>query len=177
MKSELVPSSSRVVQWIHPSYRDLVIEQLSLDVTLKSRFLQVMNLEGIKLTVSQAGGGRGDRKLPFLVSDHDWVLLSARSLQVLDGLEIPKAVSMLRVFRSAMVDATGSDHTRLSTILGSCCDSIRKRLDATQDVIRAAQLRELFEATVVVDPLRPPTAGANLEGSYFRAARHNKRCY
>jgi hypothetical protein len=153
MKSELIPKPSGVVQWIHPSYRDLVIEQLSLDVALRSRFLQVMNLEGIKLTVSQAGGGRGDRKMPLLVSGNDWTLLSARSLQVLDSLEIPNAVSMLRVFRSAMVDATGADRMRLSAILGSCCDAIRRRLDAAQDVIRSGQLRELFESTIMVDPL------------------------
>ena len=151
--SEPGSPSSGVVQWIHPSYRDLIIEQLSLDMSLRSRFLKVMNLEGIKLTVSQAGGGRGDRRMPLLVSDDDWVLLSARSLQVLESLEVAKAVSTLRVFRSAMVDAIGSDRARLSAILGSCCDAIRIRLDTTQDVIRSGQLRELFESTVMVDPL------------------------
>jgi hypothetical protein len=60
---------------------------------------------------------------------------------------------MLRVFRSAMVDATGADRMRLSAILGSCCDAIRRRLDAAQDVIRSGQLRELFESTIMVDPL------------------------
>lgn len=153
MNSELVPPSPRVVQWIHPSYRDLVIEQLSIDAALRTRFLQLMNLEGVKLTVSQAGGGRGDRRMPLLVSDQDWLLLSARTQQLLEDLEMSKAVSMLRVFRSAMVDATGEDRTRLSKILGACCDAIKRKLDATKDVIRAAQLRELFEATVLVDPL------------------------
>jgi hypothetical protein len=153
MNSELIPSAMGVVQWIHPSYRDLVIEQLSIDAALRTRFLEVMNLEGVKLTVSQAGGGRGDRRMPLLVSDQDWLLLSNRSQQLLENLEISKAVSMLRIFRSAMVDAAGRDRTRLSNILGVCCDTIRKRLDAAKDVIKAAQLRELFEATVLLDPL------------------------
>ena len=57
---------SLTVQWIHPSYRDLVIDELSQDQSLRLRFLQMANLEGIKLALSQAGGAKGERHLPLL---------------------------------------------------------------------------------------------------------------
>jgi hypothetical protein len=145
--------SSRKIQWIHPSYRDLVVEQLSSDATLRARFLHSMDLEGLKLAVSQAGGKSGDRRLPLLVTDKDWDILAARTLELLNKLTVPQSISLLTVLRSATVDLKGSDRTQLVGVLESCCREIRKKLDITAHPIRESHLRELFDATILIDPL------------------------
>ena len=52
-------TTQRYVEWIHPSYRDLVIEQLRDGGSLKSEFLHRMNVAGVKLALSDTGGSTG----------------------------------------------------------------------------------------------------------------------
>jgi len=146
-------SQPRGVRWIHPSYRDLVIEQLAIDINLRSRFLELMDIEGVKLAVSQAGGRRGDRRLPLLVSESDWKLLLSRSLEIVKNSDVPTAILMIRILRSATVDLPGITRNQLLRVLEACCGAIRVRVDETQCVIKEAELRELLEATVLIDPL------------------------
>jgi hypothetical protein len=62
---ETVIEAHDSVSWIHPSYRDLVIEELSTDSALKHEFLENTNLDGIKLALSDTGGAGGARKFPL----------------------------------------------------------------------------------------------------------------
>ena len=56
----------RRIDWIHPSCRDLVIEELTSEPTLQAKFVEKMSLQGIKLSVSDSGGVTGERRLPLL---------------------------------------------------------------------------------------------------------------
>lgn len=64
------------VRWIHPSYRDLVIEELALDAGLTAVFLQGASAEGIALALSRAGGATGERNLPLLQTPSAWNALA-----------------------------------------------------------------------------------------------------
>src|SRR3954451_1044110 len=44
------------VGWVHPSWRDLVIDRLSADAGARSRFTRVAGIEGVELALSVAGG-------------------------------------------------------------------------------------------------------------------------
>lgn len=68
------------VDWIHPSYRDLVIDELIEDAKLRSAFIRGASLEGIKLAVSGTGGKSGERRLPFIRSAESWDILQERCL-------------------------------------------------------------------------------------------------
>ena len=57
--------------WMHPSYRDLVIEELSRDAHLRRLFLTNCGVDGLKLAISEEGGERGEIKLALLTSK--WV--------------------------------------------------------------------------------------------------------
>jgi hypothetical protein len=72
--------NQRYVEWIHPSYRDLVIEQLRDGGSLKSEFLNRMNVAGIKLALSDAGGSTGRLRFPLITSSRDWDVLRERTL-------------------------------------------------------------------------------------------------
>jgi hypothetical protein len=67
-----------VVGWVHPSWRDLVIDQLTSDAASRRAFLAQAGIEGLLLAVSTAGGREGEREFPLLVDDADWDLLGDR---------------------------------------------------------------------------------------------------
>jgi hypothetical protein len=117
------------VSWIHPSYRDLVIEELSNDPTLKGHFLGNTNLEGIKLALSDAGGAAGGRKFPLIRSDDDWKTLVTRCPQFAANAEEPEAAEMLQVLYSAHEVASTEKAGRLTEIISAVCDVLREKWD------------------------------------------------
>jgi len=60
------------VTWVHPSWRDLVVEHLATDRQARRDFLASCELHGAQLALSTAGGAAGERTLPLLVDDADW---------------------------------------------------------------------------------------------------------
>ena len=75
-------TTQRFVEWIHPSYRDLVIEQLRDGGSLRSEFLNRMNVAGVKLALSEAGGATGKLKFPLVSSTIEWDTLRERCLDL-----------------------------------------------------------------------------------------------
>lgn len=63
---------------MHPSWRDLVIDELAGDPAARPRFLSAVGLDGALLALSTAGGARGERLLPLLAADADWDALGDR---------------------------------------------------------------------------------------------------
>jgi hypothetical protein len=51
------------VTWVHPSWRDLVIEELIEDPADRQKFLRASSIEGVLLAISIAGGSAGERVL------------------------------------------------------------------------------------------------------------------
>jgi hypothetical protein len=84
------------VGWVHPSWRDLVIDRLAADAEARARFLRVAGIEGIELAVSVGGGGRGERNLPLASSDADWDLLTTRSLELARELDSDGVTRLIR---------------------------------------------------------------------------------
>src|SRR5205823_5145497 len=54
------------VQWIHPSCRDLAIEELGRSHQFRQKFLRECSLSGVEVAISIGGGAAGDRTLPLL---------------------------------------------------------------------------------------------------------------
>ncbi|HEY3187892.1 MAG TPA: hypothetical protein VGJ70_10480, partial [Solirubrobacteraceae bacterium] len=64
------------VVWVHPSWRDLVVDHLAASPAERRAFLEAAELPGIELALSTAGGPHGERALPLLVADEDWDALA-----------------------------------------------------------------------------------------------------
>jgi len=71
-----------LVDWIHPSYRDLVIDELSRDLPSLRRFLRNASVDGLALAISAAGGPSGTRRFPLLNAPDCWADLRDRSLEI-----------------------------------------------------------------------------------------------
>jgi hypothetical protein len=70
------------IDWMHPSYRDLVIDELSADPGLQHEFLSSMGLSGIKLAISDTGGKEGERRFPLMNLHDSWEILDSRCIWV-----------------------------------------------------------------------------------------------
>lgn len=68
----IIDSKEPYLDWAHPSYRDLVIEQLGMDLKLLSEFWSHAGVDSISLALSEAGGAAGNRRWPLLQDDAAW---------------------------------------------------------------------------------------------------------
>jgi len=66
------------IGWVHPSWRDLVIDELREDSNARQHFLSVSGVDGVTLALSRAGGAAGERVLPLLITDADWDAIGDR---------------------------------------------------------------------------------------------------
>jgi hypothetical protein len=149
------------IDWIHPSYRDLVIQELENDEAMGAVFLEHCSFEGLRLAISVAGGAAGERRFPLMKSDHSWAILEARMAEMLseakDDDEITEVLKTVRTTITSAVDLPDI-HQRLLRILDRCCSIARTVLDRKNKPIRSAGVKELFESTMcLVPPLPMPS--------------------
>jgi hypothetical protein len=64
--------------WIHPSWRDLVIEHMRDNAAIRCDFLSRCGTYGILLSLSRGGGVKGERNTPLLSTKNDWLILKRR---------------------------------------------------------------------------------------------------
>ncbi|HEX3977576.1 MAG TPA: hypothetical protein VHW96_15020 [Solirubrobacteraceae bacterium] len=83
------------VAWVHPTWRDLVIERLAGDAKLRRHFLGHCGPHGIALALSTWGGAEGERQLPLIAGDEDWDAIGDRLYALAPELEAREAVTVL----------------------------------------------------------------------------------
>ena len=98
------------VEWVHPSWRDLVIEHLANDRTARLLFLSRCNIHGAALALSVGGGRDGQRRLPLLVNDADWDALTDRIHLLVADLDGPDLSALLSGIHEA-IGRTERDRT------------------------------------------------------------------
>lgn len=90
------------VAWVHPTWRELVIERLAGDTELRRRFLARCGPHGIVLALSTSGGAEGERRLPLICDDEDWDAVGDRIYTLVPELEHPEVVGVLSGVRQAL---------------------------------------------------------------------------
>jgi hypothetical protein len=90
------------VTWVHPSWRDLVIDHLTREEQARERFLRDCSLHGAQLALSYAGGAAGARTLPLLKRDEDWDALADRVYGLTAELEQGELVALLDAIGGAI---------------------------------------------------------------------------
>ena len=83
------------VEWIHPSWRDLLIEHLEAHPGDRRDFLSRCGVNGILLAVSRAGGSTGKREFPLLVDAEDWKIINdaiCRNVKVASKWEMHQSI-------------------------------------------------------------------------------------
>jgi len=142
------------IAWIHPSYRDLVIDELYADSDLRKQFLKRATRSGITLAVSRLGGPKGERQLPLLIDDNDWKVMESRAIElVCQGTASEIADLLTSLTFSARSHATAAERERLVMVISSVCSATRERWNASRQTFNAAQLKAYADASVLLDRL------------------------
>lgn len=113
------------IEWVHPSWRDLVIEHLTTDITARQRFLSRCSVHGAALALSVAGGRDGQRQLPLMIIDADWDALSDRVYLLVADLDVPDLSVLLSTIHEAI---RRSERDRTSGELAALARSVLRRL-------------------------------------------------
>jgi len=98
----LKEARSGALDWIHPSYRDVVIDALSEDAELQIKFLRTASVRGMQLAFSTRGGEAGDRNFPFVRCSESWAVAGQR---LADLVRDPTYPEVLEILRSALLAA------------------------------------------------------------------------
>ncbi|MEK6408375.1 MAG: hypothetical protein AABN34_15720 [Acidobacteriota bacterium] len=116
------------LSWVHPSCRDLVIEQFRSNDTLRRQYLSRCKLEGLQLATSIGGGPSGKTHLPLLVDDNDWAALKARAIQLVVAGEdvLSVLVNNYRAMRLPSADA-GHVRERFGQFFDEILKAVRER--------------------------------------------------
>jgi hypothetical protein len=93
------------VDWVHPSWRDLVIESLAADPQERRRFLRRCGVDGAAIALSTEGGASGERARPLLQRDADWDALGDGLYALCADLDEAEAIRLLDVLAAAGDDA------------------------------------------------------------------------
>ena len=89
------------VDWVHPSWRDLVIEALAADPEMRRRFLRRCGVDGAAVALSFGGGAGGERERPLLRCDADWDALGDGLYALCHDCEEAEAIQLLGVLDDA----------------------------------------------------------------------------
>jgi len=96
------------VEWVHPSWRDLVIGCLTADSQARRHFLCRSGAHGLVLALSTGGGESGERLLPLVGSDQDWDVLTDRLFAVVTELELSDLIAVLAALSEAIGELGGT---------------------------------------------------------------------
>ncbi len=126
------------IGWVHPSWRDLVIDQLQVDASARQHFLAVCGVEGVTLALSRDGGGSGERQLPLLENDADWDRLGDRLRRLVDELEPRDVARVLLALDGALAAASDRRQQVEGQSLATCVlDTTRQGWDQRHQVLPA----------------------------------------
>jgi hypothetical protein len=156
------------VDWIHPSWRDLVIEQLADDAAVRRRFLERCSIDGVLLALSSGGGASGERQLPLLWEDSDWDALGGRLHGLLDSLDDRQLLRLLAALAGALKhDGTPHDRRELAAL----ADVALRRLQGAWDASRAPVPVGLLGAWIVLaDQLPEPPPDPSFAHTWIELA-------
>jgi hypothetical protein len=118
------------IGWVHPSWRDLVIDELREDPNARRRFLSVSAIDGVTLAVSAAGGSTGERTLPLLLDDADWDALGDRLHELRPDLEDRELARVLLALSGAIAVANDPYEAReLDSLAANVLRTTRRAWD------------------------------------------------
>jgi hypothetical protein len=118
------------IGWVHPSWRDLVINELREDTVARRRFLDACALHGAMLALSREGGTAGERTLPLLVTDADWDRFGERMRQLAQQLEDQELGQLLLALRGVRTgDLARSQKQELRSLAAYLLEAVARRWD------------------------------------------------
>jgi hypothetical protein len=155
------------VEWMHPSWRDLVIEGVAVDTAARRAFLSECGVAGVILALSSRGGLKGAREAPFLTDSEDWETLVAHLPVLIERVSYSDVARLLSAVAELAKRRSGTLVTRVTRL---ALDQIRQRWDSRGQAIAIRSLGLYYETSARLEPLPAgPDLRATWEATHPRA--------
>lgn len=157
-----------MVTWVHPSVRDLVIEELMSDGEARRAFLTASGLDGALLALSSGGGAAGERSLPLLREEADWDGVRACLVRLAEGedpLRLGRLLVLLADLAQRAAQSGEAEAARLRETADRGLEALRERWTRDGGPGSAKDLETFFEAT---RETLPPMSGPDIRGLWNR---------
>lgn len=148
LMQNLFTSSGRTVSWIHPSYRDIVIDELARDLASQAQFLSRASVIGVNLALSEAGGEEGTRVRPLLGSLSNWERLHSRCRALAEVAGESSVRDLLAVLNMASSSTRAKE--RANPILLSVYEGFLHRVLTDRIALDVATLEVLWQAAWIL---------------------------
>ncbi len=96
-------ASPALINWVHPSVRDTVIDYLADHDADRAQFLSTASASGVLLALSTAGGAKGSRVVPLLRTETDSAALEDTVLRHAHSGHLAAQEVLLRGFHEALL--------------------------------------------------------------------------
>ncbi len=146
------------IGWVHPSWRDLVIDELRESPIARQRFLSASGVDGVTLAVSRAGGVAGERTLPLLITDADWDVLGDRVHALLGELEDRDLARILLAIGGSLGEVNDrAQASELECLAVNLLSATRRTWDERREPVPVFLLEAWYRMNSrVVDRVIPP---------------------
>lgn len=138
------------VKWIHPSLRDLVIEEVSQSPYIRRNFLLHCGPTGLRLSLSHGGGAEGKRSLPFLHEPADWDSMRTRLEEIAEKGGHGTISAIIAELGAVAQDANSPAASRkeFRAAIATFLEAVVKVWEAEQKPIRLLTLRQFFQLSL-----------------------------
>ncbi len=138
------------LEWMHPSYRDLVIDELASHKSLRDTFLRTANIRDIGLAFSTQGGATGKRTMPLIVDDESKRIIEQRIQDLLSELDQFDQNSLLSIIDNSAKE-NNPQKDWIVSLLDESLKSIRKNWQGKSIDLRL--LENICKLTLHLKPL------------------------
>jgi hypothetical protein len=160
-----------VIDWVHPSVRDTVIEYLMEHDAERQQFLRTANASGTLTALSTAGGAQGTLVRPLLRSEADWSALQETVVRISSEVNLAEHQRLLRGLIEAARSAESNEEARFA-VLGVATSLLEVLSQIWSDVaggLDPSSLNLFYELSVSVGALVP---SPNLNATWTTAVAH-----
>ncbi len=146
-------------EWIHPSWRDVVIDWVAANDRLRESFLSRCGVRGLALALSEGGGADGKRSLPFLRSEEDWNYLHVHLPGIVGACDVASH-KLLYDTLLEIAEKAGSDQLKvhienLRRLIIETLRSSRARWDTDAKAIEVRPLDAYYRLSEAVGEVEP----------------------
>ena len=144
------------VTWVHPSWRDLVVEELAADGAARRRFLRACGVHGVVLALSTGGGAAGERALPLLREDADWDALADRLARLEPALDGPGVTLLLTALADVLEQAEGAAGVEAAALAGEALSRLARAWRDDRGAVPVGLLAAYFALAARLPDAPPP---------------------
>jgi len=161
------------VAWIHPTWRDLVIDRLADDDALRRHFLARAGVHGMLLALSSAGGAGGERQQPLIGADEDWDVIGDRLYALIPELEDADLAALLRATATTLDDLDGGEAVGEARVLAAMIlERVAQRWEIARTPVSLAALDAWLSVSArLTPPVDPPSSPMSVTWAELLPAR------